>query len=751
MTVGVALPFPVDHVYHYRVPPNLEKVAHVGCRVSVPLRNRTVVGIITDHSGPPEGVRSLRLVRKVLDDTPAASEQLLALTRWIATYYVCAWGEALRAALPGQKQGTQQPKTVRFLRPTLAFASAAGLRDVIEQLRGHKQRALIRTFLRYITAGRPFPAKATLLAESTASAATAQRLVAKGILEESEEEVLRTPDYGNIPDRLTRPPTLNEAQAHAVARLDVAVQAQSFSTFLLHGVTGSGKTEVYLAALKATMALGKGAIVLVPEIALTPQTVQRFRARFGDQIAVLHSRMSYGERYDAWRLLRTGRCSVTIGPRSAVLAPVSNLGLIVVDEEHDSSYKQHDPAPRYHARDVAVMRAKMEGAVCILGSATPSLESLHNARAGRYQLLQMPERIPAPGVRAVPLPDIRLVDLRREARVGLHRVALSKTLRGAIARRLKRGEQVILLQNRRGYAPVWECQRCGWLPECTDCSVSLTFHKATDALRCHYCGFAQRPPDVCPECRMDDFARLGTGTQRVQEELRRFFPGARILRMDQDTTHRKDAHYTILSSFGRGDADILIGTQMVAKGLDFDRVTLVGVVSADVGMGLPDFRAEEHSAQLLMQVAGRAGRRALPGKVLLQTRRPEHPIFHYVQQHDYTGFATMLLEARQQLRYPPYGRLTNVEIRGPDVKRAAKLADRWAETARCSLPKELAMLGPVPALVAKVKTQYRFHVSIKAPRSVRGLSDWLRSVRTEFGAPPSGYRVAINVDAISVF
>ena len=717
----------------------------------VPLQNRTVVGVITEHGEPPDLNVTLRPIRAVLDKKPAVSASLLLLTRWIANYYVCAWGEVLRTALPSGHARHRRPKKERFLRPTSAFATAHGLKDVLEQLRGSKEKAIIRACLQYIAAGEPIPRKAQLLSEAAASSATARRLVAKGICEESEIEVLRRPDYGPLPSTPSRPPPFNKSQKAACTQLNAALEKQSFATFLLHGVTGSGKTEVYLAALETTLRQNRSAIVLVPEISLTPQTVQRFRARFGDQIAVLHSRMSHGERYDAWRLLRSGQCTVAIGPRSAVLAPVAKLGLIVVDEEHDTSYKQYDPAPRYHARDVAVMRAKMSDAVCILGTATPSLESLYNARTGKYTLLSMKERVPVPGRRAALLPEIDLVDLRYARREQSFRGALSEQLRESIEARLKRQEQVILLQNRRGYAPIWECQSCGWLPECTDCSVTLTYHKAQTALRCHYCGQTRRLPSTCPDCAARDFDRLGTGTQRVQEELKEYFPHARVLRMDLDTTYRKDAHYTILDKFGRGEADILVGTQMVAKGLDFSRVTLVGVVSADVGMGLPDFRAEEHAAQLLMQVSGRAGRHTLRGEVLLQTRRPDHPIFAYVQQHDYIGFALALLEARDQLFYPPYGRMVNIEARGPQEKRTREIAMRWRDVATRQLPSQLKMLGPEPAFIARVKTKWRFHIMIKAPRVYPGLSDWLRQVQRDFGAVPSGYRIAISVDVIGSF
>ena len=747
LTVGVALPVPLDRLYHYSVPEGQEDAARLGCRVKVHLRNRALVGVIASIGDAPAGLRSLRPLTAILDQTPAANACLLSLTRWMADYYVCGWGEALRAALPSEKPEHRKPKRVRVLQPAPAFSTPAALKDALQQLRGTKQQALLRTCLSFIETSRPFPPKAELVAEAGAGSSTVRTLLDRGILLETEVEVLRVPQYGEVSKERSRPPTLTTAQSRARLAICSMVEKERYATYLLHGVTGSGKTEVYLAALEATLEKGKTGIVLVPEISLTPQTVQRFRARFGDQVAVLHSRMSYGERFDSWRLLHSGTCSIVIGPRSAVLAPLDNVGLIVVDEEHESSYKQHSPAPRYHARDVAVVRAKAAGAVCVLGTATPSMESLYNARIGKYVQLSMRTRVPVPGMDAAALPDIQILDLRSERRQG----SLSQPLQKAIAQRLERREQIILLQNRRGFAPIWECLDCGWLPECTDCSVKLAYHKATRLLRCHYCGYSMRLPHACPRCAASDFAQLGTGTQRVQEDLREFFPGARILRMDLDTTGRKDAHYSILDRFGRGAADILVGTQMVAKGLDFRNVTLVGVISADVGLVLPDFRSEEQAFQLLMQVAGRAGRHALQGDVLIQTRRPDHPIFAHLVKHDYGGFAEVLLESRAQLDYPPYGRLVNVEVRGSDEARTALAASAWAHTAKSVLESPLRVLGPEAAFVARVKNQYRFHVTIRAPKRYRGLSDRLRAVQRAHGAVPRGCAVAISVDALGIF
>ena len=747
MTVGVALPLPLDQLYFYTVPADLEDEVTVGCRVIVPFRRRKLTGVIVQQGDRSDFPYKLRPIARILDRVPASDSSMLELTRWIATYYVCSWGEALRAALPSDQPQHQNIRMTRYLRPSSAFSDASALRDVLEQLPGPKQKALIQACLHYIRQKLPLPPKPQLLAEAEASTGTAKRLTEMGILKETKEESFRRPHYGGTNTTPSKPPTLNAAQVKACESINAALERNSYATLLLHGVTGSGKTEVYLAALQTTLAQGRTAIVLVPEIALTPQTVQRFQARFGNKIAVLHSRISHGERYDAWRLLRSGQCSVVIGPRSAILAPLSNVGLIVVDEEHESSYKQHDPAPRYHARDVAVVRAQKAGAVCILGSATPSLESLHNAKIGKYQRLVMKERVPVPGLPAATLPEIEIVDLRSERPRG----ALSTTMQDAIVACKKRKQQVILLQNRRGYSPIWECLSCGWLPRCHDCSVTLTYHKARRSLRCHYCGYSEPLPKSCPRCGTNDFAQLGIGTQRVEEEIADFLPEAKVLRMDQDTTYRKNAHFAILDQFERGEADILVGTQMVAKGLDFSRVTLVGVISADVGMGLPDFRSEERTAQLMMQVSGRAGRHALPGRVIIQTRRTEHPIFEFLKKHDYEGFAHSVLEGREPLGYPPFGRITNVEFRGPEEDATGELAHQWTATARKTLPDRLQLLGPEPAYIARVKTKWRFHLMIKGPRYYRGLQRWLRHTSKAFGTPPQGYRVVISVDAVGLF
>ncbi|MEM6648206.1 MAG: primosomal protein N' [Bacteroidota bacterium] len=827
MTVDVVLPLPVDQPYSYAVPAELREAVQRGSRVVVPFGPRTLTGVVTQVG---EAARDgLKDVIDVLDDRPAFTDELLQLTRWMADYYVCHWGEAVKAALPtGTSVESQQhlhrrdagdadawrdhptasailrfldehpETTVAALRKAVSKASTpllnrleadgllkrwsslktpqasvkhekhvrlvptleepAALVEAIEQLRGVKQIAVLEALSE---AAEP-PRQADLLRETGAASSTVQSLVKRGLVEVFEEEVFRSP-LGSVSARLYNAAPAFAPHEHQQAAIDAlhrALGTASFEAFLLHGVTGSGKTEVYIAALKKTLALGRTGIILVPEIALTPQTVRRFQQHFGDAIAVLHSRMSLGERYDAWRALRDGRFKIVIGPRSAILAPLQNIGLIVVDEEHESSYKQFDPAPRYHARDMAVMRAHMNGAVCVLGSATPSIETFINAQGsrdkrGKYTYLRMPTRVPVPGHKAARLPIVTLVDLTLEKRK--HQLAadsaISKPLDAAIRTRLERDEQVILLQNRRGYAPILECHNCGFTPTCIDCSVSLTYHKPTRHLRCHYCGRTQRVPTACPKCGHREFSFLGTGTQRVEEELAERFPDASLIRMDLDTTSRKNAHHKLLERFRRGEAQILLGTQMVAKGLDFPRVTLVGVINADTGLLLPDFRSDERTFQLLTQVAGRAGRSELQGEVILQTRNPQNPVIQYAMEHDYLGFVEQVLPDRQLFRYPPFGRFVSVEFRGPSQMGAEHLGKTWTTELKRHTPKDVEVLGPEPAFIGRVKRNYRYHTLLKIPRTVpmRAVQHALRTARDTAKKPPKQYRVAINVDAVGVF
>lgn len=811
---------PVEGPYTYRVPDAFRADVQKGTRVLVSFGPRKITGVVLDvREGEREGAKE---VLDVLDDRPALTRELLKLTHWMANYYLCTWGEALRVALPpgseveSRKQLTaldlpeawndndfgkrvlkalherkSRRSTTTALRRELGRTlpatlldrmEAAGVlhveeqadarvtekkalflrlveeikpEDVVEALRGKRQKALVSLLAR---SGGPVP-QADALKETGASSGTVKSLIKKEILVKEKRSIDRAPEsMGGVAENPPPPITLNADQKAALRKILSGLESEEHKTFLLHGVTGSGKTEVYLRALRKCLEADKAALVLVPEIALTPQTVRRFRAHFGDRVAVLHSRMSDGERLDTWNAVRDGRFPVVIGPRSAVLAPVKNLGLVVVDEEHEASYKQFDPAPRYHARDVAVMRAYRAGAVCVLGSATPSLESVANVRTGKYTRLELPERVPVQGTVAS-LPDVRVVDLAREWGVRRLKGALSETLREAIRERLDREEQMILLQNRRGFAPVLQCEACGWTPTCPNCSVSLTYHHPRPGfrrLRCHYCGHAQRILQRCAseECG-DGFLRpVGSGTQRVEEELAEVFPDARALRMDRDTTSRKGAHARILDRFGAGQADILLGTQMVAKGLDFPKVTLVGVVNADTGLLLPDFRAGERTFQLLAQVAGRAGRRELPGEVILQTRHPMNPAIQFAVVHDSGGFIEEEMTRRKETGFPPYARMIGIEIKGPEEEDTHRFATEWTERLRkeASTVENVRVLGPVAASVGRVQKQWRMHTHLLAPRSLPAsvLGRIARKVQGDIRTP-RGFRVNMDVDPVGMF
>lgn len=815
--IGVALPIPVDKVYAYELPGGLEESVQVGSLVLVPVRNRTYTGVVTELDARVREDMRLRAVRAVVGREPLFDPQLLQLTRWISRYYVCAWGEALSAALPAGMQTKERivyylasesdlhwagispelqvhlmkhrrttparlkriglriseqeirraesqgalRKTVELRGPTVgartgefislapAFRSVDALRDLKPQFHGKKQKEIIDHLISSFGSEQSEISLSEIRKACSASLQTVRSFEKRGIFSIIEKPVFRIPEWMRSETTpSSKAPDFHPFQAAAAKTLQDAVRTQTYRTFALDGVTGSGKTEVYLSALETTLSLGRTAIILVPEISLTPQTVHRFRARFGDIVAVLHSRLTQGERHDVWQQIRAGRYRVVIGPRSAILAPVKNLGLIIVDEEHDGSYKQGETAPRYHARDVAVMRATMAKCTCVLGSATLSLETLVNAQQGKYTLLSMPERAPTKDRSAASLPEIRIIDLCHEREENGLSGPLSTPLLEAIESRLERKEQVILLQNRRGYAPIMECQSCGFVPQCIACSVSMTYHQGENRLRCHYCGYVRNLLSDCPKCNTPAFAPLGSGTQRVSEELGELFRTARILRMDRDSTRTKNAHHEILSVFAEGEADILIGTQMVAKGLDFGRVTLVGVINCDLGLRLPDFRSEERTFQLLMQVAGRAGRADLPGEVLLQTRRPSHPIFSFLQAHDFHGYAQVQMQHRQKLNYPPFGRIVGIQVRGAPQPAVEDLANEWKALLLDQLPSTISILGPEQPHVKRVEHQYRYFLIIKVPKTYHSIQEDIRSILRM--APSTGreLHVSVNVDGL---
>lgn len=562
-----------------------------------------------------------------------------------------------------------------------------------------------------------------LLSTLQVSAATVKGLEEKGLVVTEDVEVFRDP-YQGRKFRATEPLNLTDEQQHVYNNINGRLQERRHGVFLLHGVTGSGKTEVYLQTIQRCIEQDRQAIVLVPEIALTPQMVERFKGRFGDQVAVMHSRLSGGERYDEWRKIREGQVKVAIGARSAVFAPFSRLGLIIMDEEHETSYKQEE-TPKYHARDVAVKRAQQHQAVVVLGSATPSLESYYAARSQSNDdfaplLLEMPTR--ALGNK---LPEVRIVDMREELKDG-NRSMFSRALHKGLEERLERGEQTVLLLNRRGYSTFVMCRSCGYVAGCPECDISLTYHQRSNNLRCHYCGYAEAAPEVCPDCGSEHIRYFGTGTQRVEEELAKLFPGIRVIRMDVDTTSEKGSHEKLLKQFREKKADVLLGTQMVAKGLDFPDVTLVGVITADSALNLPDFRAAEKTFQLLTQVAGRAGRHQLPGEVFVQSYTPEHYSIGHASQHDYVSFVREELLHRRNLQYPPYCRLILVTFSHEQLPVLIRLAENYTrilkEKANAagwlgSLDRfsndAFDVLGPVASPIPRIKNRYRFQCMIK--------------------------------------
>ena len=576
----------------------------------------------------------------------------------------------------------------------------------------------------------------------------------KGLVRVEDREEVRDP-FESIPVEPGPLPPLTPAQEEAVAALTAAIGEPLPRPFLLHGVTGSGKTRVYIELLKRVRARGRGAIVLVPEISLTPQTVRRFRAHFGDEVAVLHSGLSKGERYDAWRQLQAGEKTVAVGARSALFAPVRDLGAIVVDEEHDGSYKQSE-APRYQARDVAVVRAAARDAVCVLGSATPSLESWSNAQAGKFRLLSLPDRIGT----AV-LPPVRTIDLRevrrREKEAGTATrsrggTILSPELSAAVDERLTREEQVILLLNRRGYSSFVQCQECGDVRRCRHCAVSLTFHRTTGRVVCHHCRYEEPAPTRCERCGSTELDFRGLGTEQVERVVTETFPRARIARMDVDTTSGKWAHEEILGRVERHEVDILLGTQMIAKGLDFPRVTLVGVVNADVGIHLPDFRATERTFQLLSQVAGRAGRGSRGGEVLIQTAMPGHYVLECVRTHDYEAFARRELQERTSPSYPPHVRLANVVLSSPDadlVADQAEVAVHWVDgwLRRNRAPVE--RVGPAPSPIERLHGRWRWHFLLRSS-SAKALGSLCTDFMTGFEPRGGDVRVALDRDPVAL-
>ncbi len=727
----------LDREFDYRIPDELRAQVRVGGVVRVPFGRRRARGFVVglaDRSDFPD----LKAIEAVVDGPLLFDEPMLRLARWIADYYAAPFESAIAALLPAavRREGARfKEQLVARVREDAAPSPAE---EAAWAKRSPKQAAAWA-----LLKERREATAAALEAETGVSPAGLRSLEKKGWIA-LEKGVVRRNPHERMAVLPTTPPPLMDEQAAALAAIRAEMAAPKPGVVLLHGVTGSGKTEVYLAAIQTALDAGRGAIALVPEIALTPQTMERFRGRFGDTVAVLHSHLSDGERHDEWRRIAAGQARVVVGARSALFAPVRPLGLLVVDEEHEPAYKQ-DEAPRYSARDVAVMRGHLEGCAVVLGSATPSLESYRHARAGKYRLVKMTRRVD----RRV-MPAVRVVDMRVEAEKAGGAHLLSQELIEAVRLRLAQGEQTMLFLNRRGYATTVMCPVCGHVETCPNCSVKMTYHKQAETMMCHVCGGVRPVPARCgnPECRAPNVKMAGVGTQRIEAAVRKIFPKARVARMDSDTTGAKDAHAQILGKFRRGDIDILIGTQMIAKGLDFPNVTLVGVIHADLSLQMPDFRAAERTFQLLTQVAGRAGRGDVPGDVLIQTYAPFHPAVQSARNADYDTFFDQEIEMRREMRYPPFTRLTTVLFKGLDEAAVNACAGDFAARLKAQLPPSVRMGGPAPAPLAKAKNHYRVQLLLFAP-SAKDAGPVLRRLLKEFKAP-RGVAVSANVDALSL-
>ncbi len=797
----VSLPVPLDQPFTYGLPETLRHRVHPGSRIMVPFGPRKLTGVILRcHDDRPE--IATREALRLVDADPVLDAGLLSLGRWISEYYCAPLGEVLRSMLPlaaeirrgkvwsltdaGRDAARQlvletaapQDPAVEILRlldkrPLSASYLAKALPLADKPLRSLERRGFIvaeqvqterdplrapSDRLRIELAAAPdghklnkserelhaflelHPGSHNLkdLEDAVKNASLAARSLARKGLVSLERELL-----ANAAGPVRARHIMNPPQQAAFDQIRAAIEEKQYRIFLLHGVTGSGKTEVYLSAIEAVLAAGRSALLLVPEIALTPAMAGQFFSRFGDRVAILHSAFTDTERSDQWRRIRSGAAPVVVGTRSGVFAPVANLGLIVVDEEHDGSYKQEE-TPRYNGRDVAIVRAQAAGACVILGSATPSLESRYNAQRGKYILLELPGRI-----EARPMPTVELIDMRQEFLETRKQATFSRKLMDALAQRLANREQTIILLNRRGFSSFVACRTCGERVQCVNCSVALTFHKRDRRLLCHYCGYAQKVPSVCPQCASEHIYFLGLGSERVEEELHQAFPTARIARLDRDTVTGKRQYESILHEFREGNYDMLVGTQMIAKGHDIPNVTLVGVISADVGLGMPDFRAAERTFQLLTQVAGRAGRGSIPGIVLVQTINPDHYAVRLAAAQDYQAFYEKELAFRRALHYPPFSAMANLLVRSEQKETAMRMSSDLA-LLLTPTPEKLKIMGPAEAPVPRLKNEYRYQFLIKAA-SRKALNELLRqihgfAVKHKWGATA----LVIDVDPLSL-
>lgn len=752
MIVGVHPLAGFDKLLHYRVPENLTPSVAVGTLVRMPVLNALKLGIVGEIGAPKDfPIERLKSIAQVVYPFPALPPDLLELARWMARYYACGLDSIIETMIPvavRRGAGLKQEKL-------LSIAQKLSL----EELAALEKRAPVQAKLyRFLEQQFRPQAKGLVLSRLGATAAVVNSLVKRGVLREESRRIERVAyaddhDAGELV--AAQPHLLNAEQQGAVDALTASLAEDKFTVSLLHGITGSGKTEVYLRAIDTALKRGGGVVFLVPEVALTPQTVARLRSRLeaialatsagqstGQRCVVWHSHLSEGERLDGWLALATGEARVVVGARSAIFAPVQNLRLIVVDEEHEPAYKQ-DETPRYHGRDVAVMRAKLAGAVCLLGSATPSLESFTNVEAGKYRLLQLTQRVDARK-----LPFIDVVDMRIEAMKQRTLPALSGRLVRAMQDRFEKREQTILFINRRGYSSSMLCTKCGHVEECAHCSITMTYHRADEMLRCHLCGAQHEAPSRCPKCREPGIRWRGLGTQRVEEAVKRVLPRARIERMDTDTMSKKNRFREVLAQFRAGKIDVLVGTQMIGKGLDFPNVTLVGLIDADISMHIPDFRANERTFQLLVQVAGRAGRGDRAGEVVVQTFTPQAEPIQFSRQADFAGFAASELKIRKDFSYPPYRHLIHHLFRGPNPEKLKFFAEQWAKLVEKTFGDRVELRGPSASPIEKIKDQYRWQLWYFT-NAVTKVVPVLVQLRSEFAWPDDITQV-LDVDPVNL-
>jgi len=804
----VAVPVPLDATFTYRIPENSPEPV-IGGRVIVPFREKRLCGLVTElHDREPKF--TTRRLSQVLDSTPALTQELMQLGRWIAQYYIAPVGEVFRAMLPlsaefrrvlgyritdkgidalhaastrGSSLRSRKEPEHQMLEYAVLNRLADGeiVREATLRSTSGASRAVLQTLVRkkwiaredlsdvrdasrtvqiatlkqvegklnanqqaivdYLHNQENDRAPVEALRELAVPRTTLQTLVRRGIVELSEEAASFHMS-GLKPRKLEF--LFTSAQKSALETIIGSVDQRKFLPMLLHGVTGSGKTAVYLSAMQSVLAKGRSAILLVPEIGLTPAMAADLHQIFGDEVAILHSALSDDERAEQWKRIRSGESHIVVGTRSAVFAPVSDLALIVVDEEHDHSYKQEE-MPRYHARDVAVMRAKMCSAAVVLGSATPSLETYHNGARGKYRLLELPERI-----EKRPLPEVEILDMREEFHRTKKDEVLSRKLVEEIGERLSRHEQVMVLLNRRGYSAFVLCRECGESVHCKNCAISMTYHKREHRLVCHYCGYTRPAPKTCPKCGSEFVQYLGTGSEKLEHILHGMFPQARIARLDRDTVRGRDDFERMLSALHAGEIDLLVGTQMIAKGHDVANVTLVGVVASDAALSFPDFRAAERTFQLLTQVAGRAGRGDMPGKVVLQTFFPDHYAIQFAAAHDYRGFYEKEIRFRSWMHYPPFSAVSNVLVRSPKLEEAlawSGVLGKWFASTRLEA---VRVMGPAAAVIVRLKTEYRYHFLLKSASRER-MNDVLRAMleHADTQKIPRNH-VVVDVDALSL-